>query len=226
MTRKASIARRGTTGGGKTLRIVAILLFFSLQISVFVLHSQEPVHWKETVNMALDFPFQSTKLPDVVELPSKQKPFVFFHNRKCGGSTLRFSIFDAALSHNLTKEELWIPCRGGVRCTEFENIPYVSRRAIYASHINYEDLVRVRRRMNAKRERKNQANVGSSILSRGKNATYYHLNDDHHNFDCLTNIRDTVSRLASVIMLQFSVFAKGSDNEVMEYAPTLRIDRF
>ena len=189
---------------GKILGIVILAIFF-LQWRL----AQPPVVVDSPLETAVhnisswDFlTRQSTKLPDVVELPSKNKPFVFFHNRKCGGSTLRLSIFDAALSHNLTNEELWIPCHGGVPCVEFENIPRVSRRSIYASHINYEDVVRARRQMNLRRF-KNTLYHGHTVLSNGDNSTFYHLNDGRHHFDCLTNVRDTVSRVVSCYNYRF-----------------------
>ena len=47
-------------------------------------------------------------LPRPLELPSVSNPFVFFHLRKCGGSSFRTSIAAAANQHNLT---FVIPCQ-------------------------------------------------------------------------------------------------------------------
>jgi hypothetical protein len=188
---------------GKSLELLLSIFFLQLQLPL----AQQPVvdSLLETAVRMSSSDFltsQSTRLPDVVELPSKNKPFLFFHNRKCGGYTLRTSIFNAALRHDLTKQEIWIPCLGGVPCTHFEHIPRVSPQAIYASHINYEDVVPVRRQMNFERAR-NKVYHGHTVLSSGDNATFFHLNDDRHHFDCLTNIRNTVSRVVSCYNYRF-----------------------
>ena len=136
-------------------------------------------------------------------LPSIERPFVFFHNRKCGGTTLRAAISTAARRHNMTNNTLWIPCHDGVKCDNFDNIPSESYRSIYASHINYEDVVRARRRVNYTKIARKKDFIGQMILSSGRNATYYNLNNHHQHFSCLTNIRDTVSRVVSCYNYRF-----------------------
>ena len=142
-------------------------------------------------------------LQPVVSLPTNNRPFAFFHNRKGGGSTLRSAIYNAARNNKLTDSNLWVPCHGSVPCVHFEHIPRESYRAIYASHINYEELVRARRQMIQSLRVDNKENNDSMTLSSGKNATYYHLKDDRHHFDCLTNIRQTVSRVVSCYNFRF-----------------------
>mmetsp|Transcript_20664 Transcript_20664/g.41192 ORF Transcript_20664/g.41192 Transcript_20664/m.41192 type:complete len:231 (+) Transcript_20664:489-1181(+) len=68
---------------------------------------------------------------------------------------------------------------------------------------NYEELVRARRQMIQSLRVDNKENNDSMTLSSGKNATYYHLKDDRHHFDCLTNIRQTVSRVVSCYNFRF-----------------------
>ncbi len=161
-------------------------------------------------------------LQPVVSLPTNNRPFAFFHNRKSGGTTLRSAIYNAARKNNLTDSNLWVPCSGSVPCEQFEHIPRVSYYAIYASHINYEELVRARRQMLPSLLVDNKEYNDNTTLSSGKNATYYHLNDDRHHFDCLTNIRQTVSRVVSCYNFRFHQDKKKSWD--MPYADEMTPD--
>ena len=66
-----------------------------------------------------------------------------------------------------------------------------------------EDVVRARRRVNHTKIARKKDFIGQMILSSGRNATYYNLNNHHQHFSCLTNIRDTVSRVVSCYNYRF-----------------------
>ena len=143
---------------------------------------------KEFTDIPFQFQLRRTDMIDV------ETPFVFFHNRKCGGSTLREAMFTAATQrYNLEEDKLWIPCHGGVHCSHFEHIPPESHRAIYASHINYEDLVRARRQMITTEEQASKEDflqdfLRHTTLSNGRTTTHYHLDDDDHHFKTVSLI--------------------------------------
>jgi len=67
--------------------------------------------------------------------PSKESPFIFFHQRKAGGSTFRQFLYDAANSIGVKS---WIPsCRfGKVKCYMF-GIPMHEKYAVYGGHFRY-----------------------------------------------------------------------------------------
>lgn len=57
-----------------------------------------------------DSPALSHKCPLPYRLPSEHSPFVFFHLRKCGGSTVRPQVADSAVALGL---KFFIPCQEG-----------------------------------------------------------------------------------------------------------------
>ena len=67
--------------------------------------------------------------------PSENKPFIFFHQRKAGGSTFRQFLYDAA--NNLGVRS-WIPsCRfGPIPCAVFA-LPTHAKFAVYGGHFRY-----------------------------------------------------------------------------------------
>ena len=75
------------------------------------------------------------------EFPSGKNPFAFLHQRKAGGSSLRQVVSDTAHGKlGLNKTTLWIPCHTA-NCTDFDEPPQEIR-AVYASHVNYIDVVK------------------------------------------------------------------------------------
>lgn len=162
----------------------------------------------------------------VVAPPTASSPFAFFHLRKAGGSTLRFSIYDAAVKHGLTNDDLWVPCKYPKDCKSFDRIPRESFKALYASHINYEELVQARREVAQIQRARDPQYEQHSTLADGKGTTtYYHLDDALHHFDCLTNLRPTVSRVVSCYNFRFKNGDRGdAENWHMPYADELSPD--
>ena len=129
------------------------------------------------------------------EFPSGKNPFAFLHQRKAGGSSLRQLVYDAAHDKlGLNKNTLWIPCHT-VICADFDTPPRAVR-AVYASHVNYIDVVKSIREDNP-----NRGNIEKfqekGVLKNGDQTVFYHIDEDNHLFDCMTNLRSTVSRVVS-----------------------------
>lgn len=71
-------------------------------------------------------------LPAVQTQPTKQAPFVFLHLDKCGGTSLRELIFEAAAAAGFPA---FVPCHGGVPCSVFA--PPVGTAAVLAGHFSW-----------------------------------------------------------------------------------------
>ncbi len=109
-------------------------------------------------------------------LPTPNFPFVYFHNRKTGGSTFRHFIFNASDVLNLTSfvscfnvdcQSKVIPRKGALGTSLY---------SVYAGHFNYDDV------------------VNKLGFSRGARHMQFHHN---LSFSCLTTIRPIVERVAS-----------------------------
>jgi len=135
------------------------------------------------------------KISPIAFAPSNHRPFVFFHLRKTGGTTMRAEIFQATRSLGLPEKDVWIPCHTD-GCFMFDHPPRDQIRAVYASHVNYMEVERTIREVDRRRVNRPEM-ITKQILQNGNQAAFYHLDDDRHLFDCLTNLRTTVSRVVS-----------------------------
>eukprot|EP00978_Attheya_sp_CCMP212_P008443 scaffold19853_cov89-Attheya_sp.AAC.1 len=128
-------------------------------------------------------------------IPNRNKPFVFFHIRKGGGSTLRSTIFNATKNNSL---QSWIPgiTTAGV---PFSLPPTLEIYEVYASHVNFIQIVQLFREVGAGMTfAKKQQHLKKVTLDNDKEASVYTgVNDKYPLFDCLTNLRPTVSRVVS-----------------------------
>ena len=150
-----------------------------------------------------------SELPSRASLPSPDHPFIFFHIRKAGGSSMRTILFKSSLMHGL---DHWIPCKGEILCTPSGSPPYDQmhlRKAVYAGHINWSHMAQLMREMNWKDywQTTNQT-FETNGDDHGKERTdvYQSLrdNDRQHSFgSCLTNIRPTLSRVESCWNFRF-----------------------
>lgn len=75
-------------------------------------------------------------LPD----PSFKNPFVFFHLRKAGGSSVRMGIFQACKDKMM---KCWIPCKTQKQCVPYSLTPNQERLQVYASHIDYNSVMKM-----------------------------------------------------------------------------------
>lgn len=105
--------------------------------------------------------------------PTPQMPFVFMHQRKAGGSSMRSMLANAARQNNLT---YWIPCHN-IGCEVYD--PPVDgtakKFAVFGAHIYWPAVEKALATARAKRP-----HLGSNAP-----------------FDCYTSFREPVSRVAS-----------------------------
>ncbi|KAJ1398775.1 hypothetical protein B484DRAFT_252798 [Ochromonadaceae sp. CCMP2298] len=113
--------------------------------------------------------------------PSVQSPFIFFHQRKAAGSSLRTSLHEAADRMNVSH---YMPCKDNVSCDTY-TFPMNARFAVNAGHFPWSETNKLARH-----------NKYAGLQRR-------------HNFTCLTNFREPVSRLISYFQFYFpEVFRK------------------
>ena len=80
-------------------------------------------------------------LPDVQLKPTVDRPFIYIHQRKCGGSSMRDAVFAGATALGLNSST-FIPCYQDVPCLTSEPDPAaVSTRAVFAGHFNWYTVV-------------------------------------------------------------------------------------
>ena len=111
---------------------------------------------------------------------SPRHPFIFFHQRKAGGSSVKQTLFQAAQKIGL---QVFIPCAGGVPCGTYnfnhrpgiayngKKIPVSREVSLFAGHFTWGEQFALAR-YNGERET---------------------------NFACTTNYREPISRLVSCI---------------------------
>jgi len=113
------------------------------------------------------------------QLPTGKRPFIFFHQRKAGGSSVRAMLEKAA---NQNKLNFWIPCHGGVSCEDTEIPLTLPQKSIYAGHIEWSSFT------------KHMARLTNSRAT---------LNPTQQQFECLTIFREPVSRVQSCWNFRF-----------------------
>jgi hypothetical protein len=108
---------------------------------------------------------------------SERNPVIFFHQRKAGGSSIRSLLANAAKRMNLTH---FIPCVSPVPCDTYT---FGGKRcAIYAGHFSISEVRHILRHVSMDNE------------FSGK---------QRHNFTCITNFRDPISRVESCFYYRF-----------------------
>lgn len=124
------------------------------------------------------------RIPNIVQsrtqqttTPSIASPFVFFHFRKAGGTTIRQSLADAAKHYNITS---FIPCYNGVKCATYFIPDKTTKWALAGGHIYFADVLN-KLGFTSKREVRSE-----------------------QRFNCLLSIRPTVERVISCWNYRFS----------------------
>jgi hypothetical protein len=172
-----------TMGPVLCLIVVAIIAFSLVGVSIpngNIAVMSSTVRAKDAIANASNSPF----------LPSREKPFVFFHIRKAAGSSLRTFIYESSKSHGL---DAWVPCLGKWKCVPFSLPPPSEPQAVYAAHVNYAQMAQLLRETGPNL-------IGTTTQTfRDRNVTYHSLDDDRKEpfGSCLINIRPTVNRVES-----------------------------
>ena len=178
-----------------------------------------PVLDRWTTN-AYELASELSKSPWRASLPSPERPFVFFHIRKGGGSSIRTILFRSSKMHGL---DHWIPCMNGTRCVPF-SLPLYNekqlRKAVYAGHLNWSHMAQLMRETTRNVRDRDQPTTNRTFEINDDHETertdvYLSLRDDdrQHSFgSCLANIRSTVSRVVSCWNFRFVQAKRGSWN--------------
>jgi hypothetical protein len=138
------------------------------------------------------------------KIPDERRPFVLFHIRKGGGSTLRHIIHETAQKHNISS---WIPCSNS-SCIPFSLPPANRNLDVYAGHVNFVHMTQLFREIGTNNffdASQTHKHIG---LKDGTKAVVNAVDDSYPPlFDCMTNLRPTVSRVESCWNYRF-----GQDN--------------
>jgi len=153
--------------------------------------------WKEKV------PTIVSNMNTALKTPMQWRPFVYFHTRKCGGSSVRSIVYEMAQRANITDNNLWIPCFGHRPCVPFSLPDPKQDAVIYGGHLNFMHMTNIMREV---KERQNLLQeTGTLSLENGENVTYHKLEDSYPVFDCVTTIRPTVKRVVSCWNYRFNL---------------------
>ena len=75
----------------------------------------------------------------ILQTPTPERPFAFFHFRKTGGQRLRLSLLEYAIAHNVS---YFLPCWNNVPCETYVPLsrPGAPRYSILAGHLPYSSV--------------------------------------------------------------------------------------
>lgn len=126
----------------------------------------------------------------VLQTPTPESPFAFFHFRKTGGQRLRHSLREDAIAHNVS---YFLPCENDVPCEANAppSRPGAPRYSILAGHLHYSS---VEKWLYASAELR-----GPKIWSRQSTRIGESVSERHasRELTCLVMIRPTVDRVRS-----------------------------
>lgn len=155
--------------------------------------TQKIDEWKEKADTLV------SNLPIAQPIPNEKRPFVYFHTRKAGGSSLRSIINDMAKRAGIKSS--WIACHNR-SCVPFSLPNPDEDFAVYAGHLNFMHMTNLMRETKLNNILLQQS--GTETLENGKNITYHSLDDSYRLFDCITTIRPTVERVVSCWNYRFN----------------------
>ena len=192
------------TGNWKALSLILLLLSNLIVIKysrVVAITTQETsVIVKKNAQSKLkewkaNIPTLLSKLSPT-ELPSYNQPFIFFHGRKSGGSSMRKHIHHEAKRNNI--EDAWIPCET-CSCVPYSLPPPTNKTiTIFAAHLNFMHMTQIMRETRSQQSLMSSTMMKQPItLDDGTNVNYHKLDDSYPLFDCVTFIRPTVDRVVS-----------------------------
>lgn len=159
-----------------------------------------------TSSLAAELDISSSKKTPVIN-----RPFVFFHSRKAGGTSLRKIISTNAKTLGIN--DVWIPCYG-TGCVPYSKPPRDKALNIYASHVPFVEILTL---MREKPKNTSLKRTGGRLRNY-QNIFYNTIDESTPLFDCLTNVRPTVERVISCWDFRFP--NKGG-NEFVPFAAQL-----
>ena len=78
-------------------------------------------------------------VPEVQHRPSLDRPFIYIHQRKTGGSSIRHAALTGA--EQLHIKAAFIPCEQNVTCATFTPNTTLQRSSVYAGHFNWYTVI-------------------------------------------------------------------------------------
>ena len=130
---------------------------------------------------------------------SLDHPFIFFHQRKAGGQSLRGTLVDAAKKMHAP---YFLPCFNKVHCDTY-HWPDGERYAIYGGHIQWGTQKMIVEISN----QKYSPMKSEQVRSQQRQDLQMERSSRHSrkalDFSCITNIREPVSRIVSCIYFRF-----------------------
>ena len=180
--------------------LASLMAFFHISDGTFVSFVPEVVHTTATMCTATHnhtsenhslLKIWQNRSQSIVETmepflqPTTDAPFIFFHQRKAGGTSIRQLVF------NTFKNNSWVPCLSA-RCVPWNPPPHSEqgKSVAYASHLNYVSMRQFTR------QKVDKGELETDLLENGTLAKVHKLNDTHFG-SCLTNIRSTIKRVVS-----------------------------
>ena len=150
--------------------------------------------WQERVR---NNPHDTLKAKPVSQVPTRSRPFVYFHLRKAGGSTIRQELMHSAKvpqalgGPGLQPDDIWIPCYHQVHCQSYL-IPSYQVYSLYAGHLYYTDI---QNRLNFREG----PTEGLPAYLRPNVA----IPPSEPQFDCVIQFRATIDRVGSCWNFRF-----------------------
>ncbi|CAK0888257.1 unnamed protein product, partial [Prorocentrum cordatum] len=143
--------------------------------------------------------FLQAPLPPKVERFSVERPLVFIHQRKAGGSSLRVIMVGVCKKKGLTYHIKCFPNMGETRCDSYSYGDSIV--AVYGGHVDWLQMSR----MFARRGRWDTSDKS--------------WHQDVAQFSCFTNFRDPLSRIESCYYFRFHNKGKGAPSCLADFAP-------
>lgn len=127
--------------------------------------------------------------------PTPSRPFVFFHQRKTGGSSIRKMLVESAKGYDLTFR---VQCFGGVHCNSYDVPLNLGLSAVYGGHLYFPSAVKAIHQQTV------------------RSASFRPVQEDDYGFDCLTIFREPVSRVQSCWNYRFPPAARAFNSYGVE----------
>lgn len=143
-----------------------------------------------------------------VDSISEDKPFIFYHQRKAGGTSIRGTLAETAHKENFTT---YIPCYPPVACDTF-SFPYNKKYALYAGHFQWGSLDESARMNSTFRSGMSCASNFREPIRRVESCLYFRFRSllTARNATCVDDLslEDFVS-----ILFQYDEYGQGCFNE-------------
>ena len=157
--------------------------FFNLSYFQGIFPERPPSEASSEAKKPLSILNYNSDFPEYPDNPSEKNPFMFFHQRKAGGTTIRRALTMATNELNITLT--FIPCKTlGVECQTYytPSSTDFKGRIVYGGHLFYNPFIKT---LSLHHSSAND-DVGGNLMS-----------PPEPKFTCLTIFREPISRMQS-----------------------------